>query len=1277
MDLYDLDPSKPLQGQRIVLPRVDRVDGLAAFIAGLGADVRRLCLSAERRDPELCSVDRWLAPLLAGDVDDVILASAHALRVVVEYAEHLDQDEALRLALGRCRRFVRGPAVVAELGKLGIRPTAATPDDTLESLLGVLPRFDFAGHTVGLQPHGKSRETELCERLRDAGANLLVLGTGSTTLDPAQELVELAAARRLDAVVLTSGVQVEQLLDAKTRGTASVASVLSGTRVIAIGEGAGSTLREHGVHVDATGSHELLASPSAAEIARLFGLELRASVAGGPAVFVRQARGGRAGEGRTRVLVVGNGMVGHRFCERLVELDVERRIQVTIVGEESRTAYDRVNLTKYLSGKSEAELALAGPSFYAENEIELRTGTRVVSVDRSGRSVTLSSGETLGYDVLVFATGSAAFVPPVAGVDKQGVFVYRTIDDLDRIAAHAAHARSAAVIGGGLLGLEAAKAVLDLGVQAHVIEFAPRLMPRQLDDLGARLLRAKIEALGVHVHTSKATKRVRGAEAVDGLVFEDGSELAVQMVVLSAGIVPRDEVARSAGIVVGERGGIVVGDDLRTSDPRIFAIGECALHRRTTYGLVAPGYDMADVLARRLTGTDALFEGADVSAKLKLLGVDVASLGDAFGDGAGKPSIVLCDLVSGVYKKLVLSEDKKRLVGGMLVGDATEYGQLMHHARSGAPLPERPEELIVGARSGGGGAALPDDAQVCSCNNVSKGDICRAVREQEAHTATEVARCTRAATGCGGCAPMVSDVLQAELKALGKAQIKAPLCEHFAYTRRELYEIVKVRRLRTFRELLDAHGKGLGCEICKPTVASILASVHNELVVRHDTLQDTNDRFLANLQRRGLYSVVPRVAGGEITPEKLIVLGQVAQKYGLYTKITGGQRIDLFGARVEQLPAIWEELVDAGFESGHAYGKSMRTVKSCVGSTWCRYGVQDSVGMAIRVENRYKGIRAPHKLKSAVSGCVRECAEAQSKDFGLIATEKGYNVYVCGNGGAKPRHADLLATDVDEETAIRYLDRFIMYYIETADRLTRTSVWLEKMEGGIEYLRDVVVHDKLGICADLERHMQGLVDTYACEWAAVVRSPELRKKFVSFVNAPTEPGDAVELVEERGQKRPADWVSAAQTIAPLARRRSLPLVNTSWVKVGRVADFPTGDGGMAVRYGKAQIAVFHVERTGRWYATQNQCPHRRDMVLARGIVGDAGGTPKIACPVHKKTFSLESGVCLNDDAYAIRTFPVKVERGEVYVELPPLDAALDLASCAAHEPAPAEGVPAL
>ena len=947
---------------------------------------------------------------------------------------------------------------------------------------------------------------------------------------------------------------------------------------------------------------------------------------------------------RQTLVVVGSGMVSHRLCQSLRELDHGKQFRIIVLGEEPRPAYDRVNLTHYFEDKDADKLLLADADWYRAQDIELRCGAQVTAIDRGAQRVTLGDGEQLAYDRLVLCTGSAPFVPPIPGTSLPGVFVYRTIEDLDGILKYCDTARSAAVLGGGLLGLEAARAVQQAGLETHVVEAAPRLMPRQLDDAASSLLRERIEALGVTVHVAKNVLRLEGESRVTGLSFGDGSELDVDLVIISAGIRPRDELARGSGIAIGPRGGIQVDDAMRTSDPYVYACGECALHQGQLYGLVAPGYAMADVVAKQLVDRPGSFSGSDMSAKLKLMGVEVASFGDPFATEPTK-TIVFHDVVRGVYKKLVVDAAVTRLIGGILVGDASQYNKLVGITRSGEKLGEHPEELIVGAVSAEDAAG--DSAQVCVCNNVTGGQI----REQIANgvcTVAELKSCTKAGTGCGACLPLVSDILTAQLRAMGTA-VKPRLCEHFDYTRPELFQIVAVHGQRSFEELIASHGTGKGCEICKPTVGSILASLHNDPILNHATIQDTNDRFLANIQRGGSYSVIPRVPGGEITPEKLIVLGEVAKRYGLYCKITGGQRIDLLGARVGQLPDIWAELIAAGFESGHAYGKAVRTVKSCVGSTWCRYGVQDSVGFAIRVEDRYKGIRAPHKLKSAVSGCTRECAEAQSKDFGIIATEKGWNLYVCGNGGMKPRHADLLASDLDDDTCIRYIDRFLMFYIRTADRLTRTSVWLDKLEGGIEHLKKVVIEDSLGICAELDRQMEHLVETYQCEWKEVVDNPQRRAAFRHFANGGPANDPPMALVEERGQLRPADWGPAPAVATPKLR---LQVLQRRWVPLVRTADVPR-DGGIAVKYGEHELAVYNFETQGKWYATQNVCPHRGDNVLARGILGDQCGTPKVACPLHKKTFALDTGDCMSGESYAIATFPVKVEDGMVLAELPP------------------------
>ncbi len=825
------------------------------------------------------------------------------------------------------------------------------------------------------------------------------------------------------------------------------------------------------------------------------------------------------------IVVVGHGMVGHKFLECILA-DGTPNARVTVLCEEPRPAYDRVHLSEFFAGKSADDLSLVAPGFFERENVRLVLNAKAVSIDREARTITVSNGETLAYDKLVLATGSSAFVPPIAGNDRADCFVYRTIADLEAMQARGAHAKSGVVVGGGLLGLECAKALRDLGLDTHVVEFAPRLMAVQVDDDGGRMLRGKIEELGVSVHTQKNTLAiVDGETAANRMQFADGTHLEADMIVFSAGIRPRDEIARACGLDIGARGGIVIDDQCRTSDTNIYAIGECALWQGQIFGLVAPGYDMARIAAKALAGVAADFAGADMSTKLKLMGVDVASIGDAHGKTPGSRSYRYADERRQVYKKIVVSDCGTKLLGAVMVGDASEYGTLLQMMLNGIELPESPEFMILPQADGKvkpalGVEALPDAAQICSCNNVSKAEICAAVRDG-ATTIAAVKGACNAGTSCGGCVPLVTQVMKSEMKRQGLA-VNNHLCEHFRYSRQELYHIVRVEGIKTFAELLARHGKGLGCDICKPAVGGILASCWNEFVLKkeHASLQDSNDYYLANIQRDGTYSVVPRMPGGEVTPEGLIAVGQVAKKYGLYTKITGGQRVDLFGARVEQLPFVWEELIAAGFESGHAYGKALRTVKSCVGSTWCRYGVGDSVGFAIELENRYKGLRAPHKIKFGVSGCTRECAEAQGKDVGIIATEKGWNLYVCGNGGMKPRHAELLAADLDQATLVRYVDRFLMFYVRTADRLQRTSVWRDNLEGGLDYLIDVIVHDKLGLGAELEAEMQLVVDTYECEWKKAVTDPETRRRFRHFVNS--DAGDQhVAFIEERGQIRPA------------------------------------------------------------------------------------------------------------------------------------------------------------
>ncbi|MEI7055089.1 nitrite reductase large subunit NirB [Nocardioides sp. CCNWLW239] len=832
---------------------------------------------------------------------------------------------------------------------------------------------------------------------------------------------------------------------------------------------------------------------------------------------------------RKKVVVVGHGMVGHRFVTAAIERGLTETHDIVVLGEEPRPAYDRVALTSFFEVGAEA-LSFLPSGVYEDPRVTLRTSTSVIEIDPAAQTVMLADGEEMAYDELVLATGAAPFVPPVPGAELGNVFVYRTIEDLEAIREAAKTARAGAVIGGGLLGLEAANALHQLGVETHVVELAPRLMAVQVDDAGGNTLKRHIEKLGLTVHTGVMTESalpsvvdedesgVRDGR-VSALKFKDVEEpLPVDMIVFSAGIRPRDALARAAGLDLAERGGVLVDEQCRSSDPHVWAVGECAAPGGKMYGLVAPGYDMAEVVADALLGGKGTFTGADMSTKLKLLGVDVASFGDAHGTTDECLELTYSDAVAGVYKKLVISEDGTRLLGGVLVGDASAYGLLRPMVASGIPLPDNPEELILPASSGGGASVqLPPEAQVCSCNNVTRGDIEAAV-DNGCESAAEVTKTTKAGSTCGSCKVQVKKIVEDYFTAQGRT-VDLSLCEHFTMTRAELFDVVLIHGYTTFDQIIEAHGTGRGCDICKPAVASILASQLNGHVLAKENrkLQDTNDAYLANLQKNGSYSVVPRIPGGEITPEGLIVIGEVAREFGLYTKITGGQRIDMFGARMEDLPAIWKRLVDAGFESGHAYGKSLRTVKSCVGSTWCRYGVQDSVGLAIMLETRYRGLRSPHKLKGGVSGCARECAEARGKDFGVIATEKGWNLYVGGNGGAVPAHAQMLAGDLSTEELVRYLDRFLMYYVRTADRLQRTSTWIDSLDGGLDRVREVVVDDVLGLGTELEAAMTAHVDGYFDEWKATLEDPEKLRRFVSFVNAPEIPDPNISFGSTRGQ----------------------------------------------------------------------------------------------------------------------------------------------------------------
>ncbi|WP_087017163.1 nitrite reductase large subunit NirB [Thaumasiovibrio subtropicus] len=830
---------------------------------------------------------------------------------------------------------------------------------------------------------------------------------------------------------------------------------------------------------------------------------------------------------KLKLVIIGNGMVGHRFIEDLVDKTDVSNMDITVFCDEPRVAYDRVHLSSYFSHHTADELSLVKEGFYEKHNIQVLLGERAMNVSRENKTVYSSSGREITYDKLVLATGSFPFVPPIKGSENKDCFVYRTIEDLKAIEKAAKGSKVGTVVGGGLLGLEAAGALKALGVQTHVVEFAPVLMAEQLDLQGGLQLRRKIEQMGVQVHTSKNTLEIatQDGESRNVMRFADGTELNTDFIVFSAGIRPQDKLARQMGLGIAPRGGIEINDVCQTSDADIYAIGECASWNGQFYGLVAPGYKMATVAVDHLLGNESRFEGADMSAKLKLLGVKVGSIGDANGRTPGSKAYVYQNDDEEVYKRLTVSEDGKHLLGAVLVGDTADYGDLLQLKLNQIELPQHPDSLILPAHAGAekptlGADALPDSAVICSCFDVTKSQVAQAVADGH-HTVAAIKAETGAGTGCGGCIPLVTSVLNAELEKAG-VEVKSDVCAHFPYSRQELFHLIRIEEIKTFDEVLAKHGQGYGCEVCKPLVGSILASCWGEHILKPQLvkLHDTNDNFLGNIQKDGTYSVIPRMPGGEVTPKALGRLAEVAEEYQLYTKVTGAQRVGLFGAHKDDLPEIWRKLIDAGFETGQAYAKALRMAKTCVGSTWCRFGVQDSVGLGAMLENRYKGIRTPHKMKFGVSGCTRECAEAQGKDLGIIATDAGWNMYVCGNGGMKPRHADLLASDLDEQTLVQYIDRFMMFYIRTAAPLQRTSVWLDNLEGGVDYLREVIVDDKLGINHQLEADVERLVEAFQCEWQSTVNDESQLKRFAHFINADGRDENIV-VVPERDQHRPA------------------------------------------------------------------------------------------------------------------------------------------------------------
>ena len=791
---------------------------------------------------------------------------------------------------------------------------------------------------------------------------------------------------------------------------------------------------------------------------------------------------------KERLVVIGNGMAGARLVEDVLARGGRERFEIAMFGDEPYGNYNRILLSSVLARSHDPKDIFINPlSWYEENEIRLHAGVRVASIDRDARTVTGASGVVEPYDHLVIATGSVPFVPPVAGLEgaaggyKPGVFVFRTLDDCEAITSYAQNARVAAVIGGGLLGLEAARGLLEQGLEVHVVHLMPHLMEVQLDSPAGSVLRRTLQGMGVRVHLEKSTTGILGEERVSGLEFKDGSTLPCDMVVISAGIRPNVALARDAGLKV-ERG-IVVGDDLASpDDPRVCAVGECAQHRGRVYGLVAPLWEQTQTLAERLTGRNpgARYEGSVVSTKLKVMGVELSVMGEKDPATEADEVATYSDPARGVYKKLIVREG--RVAGAILLGDAAVAPSLAQMFDRATRIPGSPAELLFPAASGSrvpSAAELPDDAQVCNCNGVSKGRLVEAVKGG-CRSLKALCDTTRAGTGCGSCKPQVAAVLEA---AAGGSVVEDPAAHYYVrgvpMTKPELVAAIRAQGLRSVSAVFKALAGGQEDAGSKAGLASLLRTIWGKEYVEERDARFINDRVHANIQRNGTFSVVPRIYGGVTSASELRRIADVADKYQVpMVKLTGGQRIDLLGIPKEKLPDVWRDL---GIPSGHAYAKSFRTCKTCVGTDYCRYGVGDSTALGIAIEKRFQGVESPHKMKLAANGCPRNCAEATTKDLGAVAIEGGrWEVYVGGAAGSHVRKGDLLCVVLTHDEVLKYMGRFMQYYREHAKYLERTYSFVERL--GIEKLRLLLVDDVEGIAEGLDAAIQAAVDAYRDPW---------------------------------------------------------------------------------------------------------------------------------------------------------------------------------------------------
>ena len=767
---------------------------------------------------------------------------------------------------------------------------------------------------------------------------------------------------------------------------------------------------------------------------------------------------------KEKLVVIGNGMAGCRAVEEILARDADR-YEVTIFGSEPRVNYNRIMLSPVLAGeKTFDEIVINDQAWYDDNGITLIGGDPVESIDRDAKKLRTASGQEESYDKLLIATGSDPFIIPIPGNDLAGVVTFRDLDDVDKMLAAAEGGGDAVVIGGGLLGLEAAHGLSLRGMTVTVVHLMPTLMERQLDEAAGFLLRQELESRGQTILTGANTKVIHGVEGkVAGIELEDGSKVKADIVVMAAGIRPSTGLASRAGLEC-ERG-IVVDDNMVTSDPDVLAVGECVQHRGACYGLVAPLWDMCRSLAGFLTGEPDGYQGSVTSTKLKVSGIDLFSAGDFSGDGDTE-DIVMRDAARGVYKRIVLQGDK--LIGAVLYGDTADGNWYFDLLKKEEDVSEIREGLIFGQAFASGGAladpnqavaALSDDAEICGCNGVSKGDVVACINSG-ADSVDAVRSSCKASASCGSCTNLVESLLAITLGDDAVASGPATLCKCTSFTHDDVRRLILEKELKEIPEVMqELHWNTPdGCSACRPALNYYLLCAWPGEYKDDEKSRFVNERLHANIQKDGTYSVVPRMWGGLTTPNELRAIADAADKYKARTvKVTGGQRIDLFGIKKEDLPAIWGDLNDAGMVSGHAYGKSLRTVKTCVGSEWCRFGTQDSTGLGVKIEQMTWGSYMPHKFKIAVSGCPRNCAEATIKDFGIVCVDSGYELHIGGNGGIHVRATDLLCKVETEEEAMEICAGFIQLYREDAHYLERTAPWLERK--GLDWIKSELFDD--------------------------------------------------------------------------------------------------------------------------------------------------------------------------------------------------------------------------